>query len=76
MSELTAPIEVTTKYVTSVKTLREAWAFVMEHVDSLGDRPTIQITPKTIYGFDQIADGEGSGEELFEVLVSGMRAQS
>jgi hypothetical protein len=75
VSETTAPVEITTTYVTSVATLPEAWAFVMEHIDKLGPRPTVRVDPRTIYAVNEIGDDDARGESLFEVLVSGMREE-
>lgn len=73
---MSAPIEVTTKYVTSVDTLPEAWAFVMEYVDRVGPRPQIEIGPVTVFDIRGITDGDpGEGREIFEVTVSGMVPQ-
>lgn len=61
-----APIEVTTKYVTSVEDLPAAWGFVMTHVDRVGADPHIEIHPIWWY------DDDGSRGRRFEVVVSGM----
>lgn len=69
---MSAPIEVTTKYVTSVDDLTAAWAFVMEYVDKVGPKPRITISPKSIYAWAEIGDDDARPVELFEVLVEGM----
>lgn len=58
-------VEVTTRYATSVSTLAEAWAFVMERIDKVGPSPSIHISPVWFLGDDT----EGTG---FEVVVDGM----
>lgn len=55
-----SPVEMTTKFATLSDSLTDAWAFVMEHVDSVGPDPTISISP--VFG----------EERLFEVMVRGM----
>jgi hypothetical protein len=42
---MTAPVEVTTRYATSVPDLVAAWAFVMAHIDRIGPEPRIEIAP-------------------------------
>lgn len=58
---MTAPIEVTTKYATTVNTLPEAWAFVMNHIDRVGPDPHIRISPVWL-----------TDPREFEVTVHGM----
>lgn len=58
------PIEKTIRYATSVDELSDAWAFVMEHLESVGDGPSISISP--------IWSGPEFDERRFEVTVSGM----
>lgn len=67
-----SPIEVTTKYATSVDTLAEAWRFVMTYVDQVGPKPHIRITPLSIYSMADIGNDDAEPECCFEVLVSGM----
>lgn len=68
-----ANVEVTTRYATSVKTLPEAWSFVMERIDSVGENPSITILP--VYQFtdeDETADEDDYAlERWFSVVVSG-----
>jgi hypothetical protein len=72
-SDTTRAVEVTTRYATSVQTLSEAWAFVMERIDSVGPNPSIQIVP--LWGFseeDENADEDDyTLERWFSVVVSG-----
>lgn len=60
---MSRPVEVTMKFVTSVPSLAEAWAFVMEHIDEVGDDPVIVITPLWLMEDDT---------REFEVKVEGM----
>lgn len=62
-------VEVTTKYCTCVDTMAEAWAFILHHQDTVGNRPRIIISPITF--FEPRVDGEDY-REMFEVVVSGM----
>ncbi len=62
------PVEVTTRYATRVRSLTEAWAFVMDRVDAVGPDPRIEITPTWIYGNESIPDGE----RWFSIVVDGM----
>lgn len=66
MVQLTAT-ERTTRFATTVDDLPSAWAFVMAHVDAVGDDPSIQVTPFWSYG----EDGTASARK-FSVAVSGM----
>jgi hypothetical protein len=72
MESETRPVEVTTRYVTSVPTLAEAWAFVMDRVDRVGPDPTIEIKPVWIYSMSSVTEGTDESERRFEVVVSGM----
>ena len=66
------PIETTTTMATSVSDLTSACAFVMEHLDALGDSPQITIVPVWTY---TVGDDEQSGKQVFEVSVSGLKEQ-
>lgn len=70
---MSAPIEVTTRYATTVDDLTAAWAFVMDRLDRVGPDPTVEISP--FWAFN-IHDGlEGRDEtpaRQFSVVVSGM----
>lgn len=68
---MSAPIEVTTRYVTSVETLGEAWAFVMDRIDRVGPEPTVHISPVAIFNMRDI-ESEPEPERRFEVVVEGM----
>ena len=67
MSQL-SPTERTTRYATTVPDLPSAWAFIMAHLDSVGDAPTIHITPRWTLAD---ADADWSGP-TFEAVVEGM----
>ena len=64
-----APVEVTTRYATTVPTLTDAWAFVMRRLDSVGPNPAIEIQPRWTVREPSPAD---DFERMFEVVVEGM----
>lgn len=63
---MTAPIEVTTRYATSVDDLPAAWRFVMDHIDRVGASPRIAISPVWVISTDD------ETPRRFEVVVEGM----
>lgn len=63
-------VEVTTRYVTRVDTLRDAWAFVMTYVDRVGPDPRIEIKPYWTITPD-LGDDDPAPRS-FEVIVDGM----
>ena len=63
------PIEISTKYATTVPDLTAAWAFVMDHIDQVGPDPSIHIGPVWSYTMDQLDDE--NVPRHFEVAVSG-----
>ena len=71
MSETRSPIERTTRLATTVDDLAAAWAFVMEHIDSVGPDPDVKISPVWSRNFDQMDDDE-PWPRHFSVVVSGM----
>jgi hypothetical protein len=67
------PVEVTTKYVATVAELPEAWAFVMERLESVGPDPEVSIRPIRILSVVEVMDDpEATAQRMFEVVVSGM----
>lgn len=66
---MTAPVEVTTRYATTVSDLAGAWAFVMARVDLVGPEPRITISPVWLH-HNQDDDERCTPE--FEVVVEGM----
>lgn len=74
----TRPVEVTTKYATTVEDLPAAWAFIMEHIENVGGDPSIIINPIWQYPAASIAemmqepDRDEAMNRVFEVVVSGM----
>jgi hypothetical protein len=72
----TAPIEVTTRYATTVDDLSSAWAFVMDHLDSLGDDPSIEISPLWLYSVQDMDREVERPQRQFSVVVSGMVEQA
>lgn len=71
MSSTRTAIEVTTRLATTVNELADAWAFVMEHIDSVGPDPSVKIDPVWSRGFDQVDDND-PWPRHFSVVVSGM----
>ena len=70
------PARVTVKYEHTVSTLAEAWAFVMDRVDLVGDEPEICIHPEWACSHDldpEAPEGEHESVRVFEVMVSGTR---
>jgi alkanesulfonate monooxygenase SsuD/methylene tetrahydromethanopterin reductase-like flavin-dependent oxidoreductase (luciferase family) len=66
MTDTRTPVEVTTRYATTVHTLTDAFAFVMDRLDAAGGHPRIAITPFVSIGLDDDED-----ERAFEVVVEG-----
>jgi hypothetical protein len=64
---MTAPIEVTTRYATSVPDLPTAWAFVMARIDAVGPAPSVRISPVWV-----ISDDPDDHGFHFTVVVDGM----
>lgn len=76
-----APVEVTTRYVTSVDDLPAAWAFVMDKVDKVGPHPRVEIRPISTIGVGDMQDAldgheDESWRRIFEVVVEGMVHES
>lgn len=68
-----APIEVTTRYATTVDDLPAAWAFVMDRVDLVGPDPSIDIKPLwTFSAHDMDRADDAMPPRQFSVVVSGM----
>lgn len=63
------PIEVLTRFGTTVETLTDAFEFVMEHLELTGEAPSIEISPFWTYS------AEESGTLGFSVVVSGTQEQ-
>lgn len=64
------PIEVITRYATTVDTMQDAWVFVMEHMDLLGTEPSVDIHP--CWGVDsEDAAAEPEDKCHFHVIVEG-----
>lgn len=66
------PIEVTTRYATSVNELADAWAFVMARLDAVGPDPRISISPIWSYSPSEIGDEDYHAPRRFEICVEGM----
>lgn len=67
---MSCPVEITTRYATSVPDLGAAWAFVMAHLDSVGPDPEVKISPVWTITSD-LPDNEEPPRH-FSVVVSGM----
>ena len=65
------PVEISVKHVTTVDSLPEAWAFVMDRLDLLGPRPTVEIRP--VYTSPRLDEPE---RYHFSVLVSAMHEEA
>lgn len=76
MSETHIPVEVTTRYATTVDDLTAAWSFVMARVDQVGPNPSIKISPIWSYGVVDMDRDERDAPRQFEVVVSGMVEES
>ena len=66
---MTAPVEVTTRFATTVDDLPAAWAFVMARIDKVGPSPSVKISP--IWSW-QAHEGSETAVRQFEVVVDGM----
>lgn len=74
---MSAPVEVTTRYVTTVDSLTAAWRFVMAYVDSVGLDPSVTIRPIWITPIaDMDRDDAPPTPRQFEVVVEGMVEES
>lgn len=71
MSTTLSPIEVTTRYASTVADLPAAWAFIMERVDSAGPNPRITISP--IFTIHEDGVDYDPPPRHFEVVVEGMQ---
>lgn len=70
---MSAPVEVTTRFATTVDDIASAWAFVMARMDSVGPNPRIVISPVTIIPVaDMYSGDEPDYARQFEVVVEGM----
>jgi hypothetical protein len=67
---MSIPIEVTTRYVTTVDGLPAAWAFVMERLDKVGPDPTVVIKPHWWTSVHDMGQVEAP-QRKFEVVVEG-----
>ena len=64
------PIEVTTRYATSVDELTDAWAFVMDRLEKVGPDPRVTVSPTWTFHVSDI-DTEQRPPRRFEVVVEG-----
>lgn len=70
-----SPVEITTKYATTVETLQDAFVFIMQYVDALGTDPFIKITPIHSYSMSDMDMEDPPCKHFFEVMVSSMREE-
>jgi hypothetical protein len=66
------PVEVTTRYATTVDDLSAAWAFVMKTLEEVGPDPSVEISPIWLRPFDFAGDDDEPWPRQFSVVVSGM----
>jgi len=69
---VSAPIERTIRYATSVEELTDAWKFIMDKIDEVGPNPSIAINPRWITPVSAMNDDDYVSRREFEVTVSGM----
>ena len=69
---MTAPIEVTTRYATTVDDLAAAWAFIMGRLDAVGPDPMIEISPYWRISMNDAMEDRDLPERQFSVVLSGM----
>lgn len=64
------PIEVDTRYSTTVDNINDAWTFVMAHIDKMGQEPSVHIYP--CWGVDRDdAINEPEDQCHFHAVVEG-----
>ena len=68
---MSIPVEVTTRYATTVDDLPAAWAFVMAHLDSVGPDPSVEIKPFWQASVHDIHSDDHDWPRVFEVVVEG-----
>lgn len=71
-NETRPPVEVTTRYATTVDGLPAAWAFVMERIDNVGPNPEITISPVWTVSVRDMDDDDTEWPRHFSVVVEGM----
>lgn len=64
------PITTYTRYSTTADNLADCWAFIMEQLDKVGERPFVQIRPFTEFTGEELVRQEGEGRRRFEVSVA------
>ena len=65
------PVEVTTRFVTTVDDMTSAWSFVMDRIEAVGVHPHVEIRPIRILSPVEAMEGL-TGVDQFEVVVEGM----
>lgn len=64
------PITTYTRYSTTADNLADCWAFIMEQLDKVGERPFVQIRPFTEFTGAELVTQESDGRARFEVSVA------
>lgn len=75
MSGPIAPVEVSTRYATTVETMTDAWEFVMSRIDLVGPDPSVTISPYWRVNMELMMDDsveEQAMPRCFTVVVEGM----
>jgi hypothetical protein len=71
-----APVEVSTRYATTVESLADAWEFVMSRIDLVGPDPSVTISPYWRVNMDLITMEDAPEADAlprcFTVVVEGM----
>lgn len=67
-----APVEVTTRFATTVDELSDAWAFIMAKLEDVGPDPSVEISPIWLRPMDFAGNDEDPWPRQFSVVVSGM----
>jgi hypothetical protein len=70
---MSAPIEVTTRYATTMDDLNAAWGFVMDRLDRVGPDPSVIIKPIWMANVQDMERVDVPPmQRQFEVVVEGM----
>lgn len=66
------PVEVTTRFATTVRDLADAWSFVMGRLELVGPDPSVKISPLWSYSVHDMDRDVPRPPRQFEVVVEGM----
>lgn len=67
-----SPTEYTATYAKKVNTIQDAFAFIMAHLDKIGNDPRVIINPVWVCEHVDAMTGEHETVRQFEVAVTGM----